>query len=375
MSENVIQSEPKELARRRVPCLATFLHPFRIIDGPDSPEWNVSIEQINSGTWNYAALHEIVGGIEVGLDAPYHLVVCRDGGLALPPIPALRDERKAVEFFNECLAAILVGGIYCEAIALDGLEFGSILDWKYVRLAGQGSAAPNRFHNLVRLQRASALEAIALEEPRKLKTAELVQASEIGRKILEQLPEVGGEFLLRGTTGYARRDWGVALANLWIVVEQMTSHLWHRNVLSEAKKAVPIAGRMDSLTDNRTWTIGVKHEVLFQRGVLSAVAFAELNQARKARNKLSHSGLHPDNGSARAALKSVNELFSVLFPDVDIPFLRLDLNDHGLSDPFRPRQTGPLDPKYWMEIKKLPGEEELEKIEAKARRRERGRPA
>lgn len=127
MAKNAIENDPEDLTKRRVPCLATFLHPFRIINGPDSPDWNVSIEQINSRTWNYAALHEIVGGIEVGLDAPYHLVVCRDGGLALPPIPALRDERKAVEFFNQCLAAILVGGVYCEAIALDGLEVCSHL--------------------------------------------------------------------------------------------------------------------------------------------------------------------------------------------------------------------------------------------------------
>lgn len=87
--------------------------------------------------------------------------------------------------------------------------------------------------------------------------------------------------MLRGTTAYARRDWGAALANLWIVVEQMTSHLWERNVLKEAKEAPFITGRMDSLADNRTWTVSVKHEVLFQRGVLSASAFTELNQARR----------------------------------------------------------------------------------------------
>lgn len=374
MTENAIPHELEELEKRRVPCLATFLHPFRIINGPDSPDWSVSIEQINSGTWNYAALHEIVGGVEVGLDPPYHLVVCRDGGLALPPIPSLRDERKAVEFFNQCLAAILIGGVYCEAITLDGLEFGSILDWKFVRISGRGSAASNRFHNLVRLQSASALEAIALEKPRKLKIAELVRASEIGRKILEQLPEIGGEFLLRGTTGYARRDWGVALANLWIVVEQMTSHLWNRNVLIEAKEAIPIAGRIDSLTDNRTWTVGVKHEVLFQRGLLSALAFAELNKARKARNKLSHSGIYPDEASARAVLNSITELFKALIPSEDIPFLKLDLDDLGISDPFQPRGTHELNPKYWMEIKKLPGEAEIEKLEAKARYPEKDGP-
>lgn len=181
--------------------------------------------------------------------------------------------------------------------------------------------------------------------------------------------------MLRGTTAYARRDWGAALANLWIVVEQMTSHLWERNVLKEAKEAPFITGRMDSLADNRTWTVSVKHEVLFQRGVLSASAFTELNQARKARNKLSHSGLHPDEPSARAVLNSVMELFEVIFPNVGIPFLKLDLNDHGLSDPFQPRGKRSINPEYWMEIKKLPGEAELERLEAKARRADRDKPS
>jgi hypothetical protein len=322
---------------------------------------------VNSGSWDYAALHEVVGGVEVGLKPPYHLVLCRDGGLALPPIPELRDERKAVEFFNQCLAAILLGGIYCEAIALDGLEFGSIIDWKHVRIQGRGQSAPNRFHNLIRMQRASSLEAIALLNPRMQKVDEIVRASESGRKILDQIPELGGEFLLRGATGFARRDWGVALANLWIVVEQMTSHLWKRCIVDVAREDPRVPGRIDSLDDNRTWTVGVRHEVLFQRNLLSQSAFEHLNSARKARNRLSHSGKHPDEDAARAALNSVMELFPVLIPDLEIPFLALALEDHGLSDPFEPNDPKILDPQYWMEIRKLPGEQELELLEAKAR--------
>ena len=272
-----------------------------------------------------------------------------------------------MEYFNRCLAAFLIGGIYCEAINLDGLDFGSIIDWKYVRVTGRAEAAPNRFHNLIRLQGASSIEAIALEEPRKLELAELIKASDTGHKVLECIPSVGSEYLLRGATGYARRDWGVALANFWIVVEQITSHLWGHIVIQGAKNDQPVTGRIDNLEDNRTWTISVRHEVLFQRGALPLAAFEELNSARKARNKLSHSGVHPDEGAARAALNSVRELFKTVFPDIDIPFLKLNLDDHGLSDPFRPKDTGPINPKYWMEIKKLPGERELEKLEANAR--------
>ena len=162
----VNQGLENELKARRTPCLVTFLHPFRIVDGPDSPEWQVSLDEINAANWDYVALHEIVGGIGVGLESPYHMIVCRDGGLALPLIPELQTDQAAVENYNRILAAILLGGIYCEEITSDGLDFGSILDWKYVRVLSCAFATSNRFHFLLRGQHASAVEAIALEEPR-----------------------------------------------------------------------------------------------------------------------------------------------------------------------------------------------------------------
>ncbi len=364
MSKTKIETIAAELSKRRTPCLVSFLHPFRIVNAPDSNAWDVSIEQVNSASWDYVALHKVVGGIDVGLETPYHLVVCRDGGLALPPIRELTEETKAVEFFNQCLASFLLGGIYCEAIALDGLDFGSILDWKFIRANGQASAMPNRFHKHVRMQAASSLEAIELQEPRILKFTDLAEASKVGRETLERIPEVSGEFLLRGATGYARRDWGIALANFWIVIEQMTSHLWETCVVSQAKDDPSIDGRIDSLKDNRTWTAGVRHEVLFQKGLISKSAFADLNRARKARNKLSHAGQIPDEASSKSALKALRQLLVAIVPDIEIPFLTLDLDSYGLSDPFCPKDSGPINPKYWMEIKKLPGETELEKMEA-----------
>ena len=162
--------EENALKERRVPCLVAFLHPFRIIDAAESPNWSVSIDQINTGSWDYVALHEIVGGIDVGLESPYHMVVCRDGGLALPPVLNLRGNQAAVEFFNRCLASILLGGIYCEAITLDGLDFGFVLDRKYVRVTTCSAAAANRFHFLIRGQHPSALDAIALEEPEQFRS-------------------------------------------------------------------------------------------------------------------------------------------------------------------------------------------------------------
>jgi len=121
-SQIVSEITEEELAKRRVPALIAYLNPFRIIEKDHASEpWSASIEQVNESNWDYVALHEIIGGVDVGLESPYHMVIARDGALALPPIPKLRFDQAAVEYFNHCLAALLLGGIYCEAINLDGL--------------------------------------------------------------------------------------------------------------------------------------------------------------------------------------------------------------------------------------------------------------
>ena len=367
MSTNA-QDIGNELQKRRVPCLVAFVDPFRIVDGQASPDWNVSLDQINTRTWDIATLHEIVGGIDVGLPPPYHMAVCRDGALALPPLPEFQGDQAAVEFFNKCLATILLGGIYCTAVSVDGLDFGSILDWKYVRVNSVARAAANRFHFSLRGQQASAIEAIQLIEPRRIAITDLVEAAKKGRQILETLPSIGGEFLLKGVTGYSRRDWGAALANLWIVVEQLTSHLWKDRVLSEAEISPTLPGRLKMLRDTRTWTIAARHEVLYQLKEFDADLLASLLAARKARNKLSHVGKSPDEEQAMAVLSSVKKLLRVLLPDSEIPFLEMDLRDNVMSNPFLLPETSQVQPEYWMEVKKLPGEAELEKLEGEARK-------
>ena len=363
------EQEIEEFRKRRVPCLGTFIHPFRLVNNLETPEWDATIEQINSASWDYVALHEMVGGIDVGLESPYHLVVCRDGAIAVPPIRELRDETAAVTFFNRTLAALLLGGVYCEAISLDGVGFGSIIDWKYLRLRKQSHAAPNRFHELIRSQRASPLEAIALFQPRSIEFDEIHKAITTGIKILDEIPQLEGEFLLRGVTGVARRDWGLALANLWIAIEQLTSHFWEEKVLKPAKKEALFSSRVDQLSDNRTWTVSARHEMLFQKEELDKETYALLTKARKARNALSHQGKHPNSEIGHSALNAFKQMLSKALPDKTIPFNDMDVDNHFMSDPFKPREPQIIsNPQYFMEIFKLPGELELEQMEAKIRR-------
>src|SRR6185437_17026053 len=135
----------------------------------------------------------------------------RDGALALPPISHLRADQAAVEFFNRCLAGLLIGGVYCEAISVDNLDTGSVIDWKYVRSHRAGQASSNRFHEQIRYQRASSLEAIQLMDPRTVRFSNLATAMKSGLAVLDRIARLRGDLLLKGVTGIARRDWNSGL--------------------------------------------------------------------------------------------------------------------------------------------------------------------
>ena len=349
---------------RRIPALLSYLHPFRIVTNEELTDWVVTIEQVNQRTWDYETLHRVVGGIDVGLTSPYNLLVGFDGALALPPIPGLLAASRGVEFFNRVLGALLLGGIYCEAVNLDSVERGDILDWKFIRAYGRTSSFIGQFHNTVRMKMAPPIHAIELMNPRKVKLSELQKASARGFQLLSKVPELTPEFLLKGVTGLARKDWGNALSNLWIVIEQITSHLWSKEMLGVSFNHVP--GRRDQLKDNRSWTAATKQEVLHQKGILTINTLGALFVARKSRNDLFHNGTHPDKEAAVAALHSIHGLLIAATQENELPLFSLNIDDHQISDPFQPPRTEKLNVAYWMDFPKLPGEDEISREEARS---------
>ena len=212
----------------------------------------------------------MVGGLDVGLPSPYHLAVSRDGALALPPIDKLLALDKSVEFFNRCLAALLIGGVYSEAISPDGLDVGYILDWKYIRSTHAGAALSNRFHKHVRYSQASPLDAISLFEPRTVQIEQLASALKIGLFVLNGVPRLRGDILLKGVTGYARRDWPTCLSHSWIIIEQLLSHIWETVIVSQSGADGNLPSRRNQLRDHRTWTSAVKIEIFLHKGIITA---------------------------------------------------------------------------------------------------------
>lgn len=351
-------------APRRVPCVVAYLHPFRVVvEGVET--WSSTIEEINNGEWDYVALHEVIGGIDVGMPAPYHMLVCRDGALALPVVPAIRSDEKLVEFFNKILGALLLGGVFAEAIDIDGVSQAAVFDWKYVRIFSAGRSAASGFHNRIRLKAASAHEAIPLLQPSSVTLTELRTAMAAGLAVLERIPQLNVSFLLLGVSALASRNWSQALANLWIVVEQLTSHLWEREVIAHLPKVSK--ARRDQLSDTRSYTASVRHEFLCHQGVLDEKTLTKLALARRARNTLQHEGTYSGAPPAAAAYAAMLALLRIAAGELLVPLADVNLDEHTREDPFNPRPRGPLNPKFWMEIPKLPGEAEYEKEEAKRR--------
>jgi hypothetical protein len=149
------------------------------------------------------------------------------------------------------------------------------------------------------------------------------------------------------------------------VIEQLVSVLWQREVVDPTQKIDASTARRNQLSDTRTWTASARLEMLFQKSILSSDTFAVLSKARKARNELSHQGASPAEADARAAYEGACALLTVALEGDSAPMFNIDLADHTISDPFAPQ---PLkgEPSHWMAIPKLPGEEELERVEAEA---------
>ena len=103
--------------------------------------------------------------------------------------------------------------------------------------------------------------------------------------------------------------WAEALLNFWIGVEQITSHIWDKQIIS-SNSEMNIQGRADFLADNRSWTTGIKLELFYQKNLIDKETYMNLVKARKARNLLTHNGKQPNIDEANSALIGFFRLLS-----------------------------------------------------------------
>lgn len=337
--------------------LLAFPSPFRLVMKDSNDRWTADIKAINGLTYDCARLSRASAFFD-GNIAPLAMMVGFDGSLVMPALEKFRDPQKAAAIFNRTLAELLLGGVYVEAVAPGELALGSLLETGYVRLFSSGLGVAPDLHSALRSKSPNPTQAITLLMPQTILAADFVAAVERGKEVLKASPTVSPDIVLAGITHFVRHRLTESMITLWTAVEQAASHIWELKVRKPASSEATIPGRKDFLSDNRTWPISARLEVLFQKSVISLELYGQLDAARKARNSFIHSGALPAEASVEHALRGLLALLSLCKTD----FAR----ENELQDAFymvmrnarpKPRDLDkPLEPKFWRPIPPLPGE-------------------
>ncbi|PCI44796.1 MAG: hypothetical protein COB41_03340 [Proteobacteria bacterium] len=286
------------------PAWVAFLRPYTVILQSKEDKLQISLEQANSGSYDNDKLSKAVAALPLG-QTGFHALISYDGAIAIPRDIAYPSEDKATDEINKILCAILLGGVHAEVIYQQDLCCGALNKGKDIFIYTPCS------HNRLRNQWVSIEERLLpLMHPRVLSVSDLLNAYGHGMSVIGAINNFSSFFLLHGYTAMAYQNRSDALASLWIVVEQLTSFLWEKKFLSNPKfHPASIKKRRDSMKDNRTWSTAIKHELLWQTGLLSEGSFVALTSARKQRNNLVHDGKIPDFSVIRSLWESLSELF------------------------------------------------------------------
>lgn len=307
------------------PAWHCFLTPYTWVL-KEEEDFSVSLEQINANTYAGSKLAEPVAALTI---AGATALVSRDGAVALPMEGDLAEQHCAVELMNRVFCALLIGGIHAESVAHNDALVGCLGEDRRLFIY-----APTK-HGRFRHMDASISERISLLHPRIIRVAQLQEALAYGVRVFDGIQNLSPFFLLHGYTALLHRNFSDALGSLWITVEQLTSFLWENKFLAdEGKHPKGMQARLQSLKqDNRTWSISVKHEMLWQLKLLSDEGYARLGAARKQRNNLLHEGRTPDLPSVTNLWSAVCELLATASGEPMERLLNMEPWNHQPSRP------------------------------------------
>lgn len=337
-----------------VPLVMAVSAPLKLIakDGRDS--WNPTLQDINRSTYDYLKLNRASGFID-GNVAPYMMLVGFDGSLAMPALPDFSNPDSALKIFNRVFLEMLLGGVYTEGALPADICTGWLFDTGYIRMYG-GTSRTTSLHFSLRDRSASVSDNIVLLDKKPITLAKLQKSITRGRAILDRCDPISPEIALAGTTHYVAGALAEALTCLWTSIEQLISRMWRLEV--ESKTSVDaIPNRSGFLKDYRVWTTSARIELLFQKGIVEAETYRLLNIARKARNEFIHRGSQPDLPDATAALTALFQLLSSCASGYKDTLLLDETCRQVVARCIRrPRTAEKVEPRYWRDISRLPGE-------------------
>ena len=211
------------------PAWASFLKPYTaiLIDSEDGLE--VSLEQVNSGSYDKSKLSKAVSTIPLINSEHIDALVSYDGAIAIPRNADYPSVDIAIEKLNSIFCAILLGGVHTEVISTSELVAASLQNNEDIFVH-----TPS-IHTRLRNEDASISERIMLTQPRKIRMSELKDAYQHGCSIIDAVSNFSPFFLLDGYTAMIHQNRSLALSSLWIVVEQLTSFLWDERFLATNK--------------------------------------------------------------------------------------------------------------------------------------------
>ncbi len=288
------------------PAWVVFLQPYTAVLVTPRDKLEVTLEQINSNSYDNDKLSKVVMSLplsETGLQA----FVTYDGAVSIPRNDQFPTNELAITGFNRILCAILLGGMHVEVVSPSELYSGTLLNGTDIFLHNP-TIQGNLRHKLTPITD----RMLPLMHPRIISAQDLINAHRHGVSVMNCIKNFSPHFLLHGYTSMIKQNRSDALGSLWIVVEQLTWAIWESKFIQSPQfhPACEMKSRKDSLkSDNRTWPISVKHELLWQTKLLSDQCYEALSVARKLRNDLVHRGDAPDFIAISNLWKNLSEMF------------------------------------------------------------------
>jgi hypothetical protein len=287
--------------------------------------------------------------IDVGI-GPLPAQLTYTAAWIFPPISGMHPQR-AVDLVNQALLELLLGGIQFDAAAPEDVGEGHVYHTGYFMAVGGlvGGKGPN-FSMLQNLQAGdvSTYDSISLFQPRSYTAAQINAALAAGRSIAQHAPELNPSVVLDGLTALGNRRATSSLIFLWTAVETLLVSLWGSLV---TLKGAGILGRK-AFIEGRGWTAAHKAEVLYQLNAFDEVLYGRINQVRKARNEVAHSGQAPDLELCAVAADVMFSLLSLVVPEASAQVV-LDL-----AAAYRTHTNVPKpEPVAWRHFPAVPGNE------------------
>jgi hypothetical protein len=290
------------------PAWMAYLFPYTAVHRTETSGLNISLEEINANSYDGNKLAEAVAILPIGTRSGIPAFISYDGAIAIPQCEDFPNNADGVSKLNEILCSLLLGGVHTEVLHSNGLAVGSLQD--KTRLF----AYTPSLHTQLRLNWAAINDRLLpLMHPRVLMAQKIIAAYDQGQKVIRVIHNLSPFFLLNGYTAMVYRNKNDALNNLWVVVEQITMHLWTEHY-EKNKNAYParIARCHTRLKKHPGLDkISAKHKLLRLAKIISKDCCRALYDARKERNALAHSGVVPDYQTIYVLWKALPELIEV----------------------------------------------------------------